>query len=161
MSLEANPSPPPANSPIAAVGIVCFDEQGRVLLIRRGNPPRAGDWSIPGGRLEWGETLVSAALRELYEETAIEADILGLIDAVDGIFSSRTTGIVHRHYVLIDYVATYRSGTARAGDDATEARFVALAALADYALWDKTVDIIHRGHAIWQSAQTAFINPQT
>jgi 8-oxo-dGTP diphosphatase len=138
-----------ANSPLPAVGIVCFDDAGRVLLIRRGNPPRMGDWSIPGGKLEWGETLVDAALRELQEETGIHAEILGLIDVMDGIFSSRTTGVVHSHYVLVDYVAAYRAGDLLAGDDAAEARFVSLDQLADYRLWSSTIEVIHKGYKIW------------
>jgi 8-oxo-dGTP diphosphatase len=120
-----------------------------VLLIRRGNPPRQGDWSIPGGRLEWGEKVINAALRELAEETGVHAEILGLIEVVDGIFTSRTSGDVTRHYVLIDYVARYRSGVVRAGDDASDACFVALETLETYDLWDETTRIIHAGHRLW------------
>jgi 8-oxo-dGTP diphosphatase len=143
MTLEAKPIP------IPAVGIVCFNDDGHVLLIRRGNPPRQGDWSIPGGRLEWGEKVINAALRELAEETGVHAEILGLIEVVDGIFTSRTSGDVTRHYVLIDYVARYRSGVVRAGDDASDACFVALETLETYDLWDETTRIIHAGHRLW------------
>ncbi|WP_085338812.1 NUDIX hydrolase [Aquidulcibacter paucihalophilus] len=146
MTLEAKPVPVPA------VGIVCFNELGHVLLIRRGNPPRQGEWSMPGGKLEWGEKAMDAAIRELAEETGVTAEILGLIDVVDGIFTSRSTGDVTRHYVLIDYVARYRSGTVRAGDDASEARFVALETLDTFGLWDETIRIIHAGHRLWLTA---------
>jgi 8-oxo-dGTP diphosphatase len=132
-------------SPVPAVGIVCFNAAGEVLLIRRGTPPRLGEWSIPGGRLEWGEMTKDAALRELREETGVEAQIMGLIDVVDGIFTSRTNGHVTRHYVLIDYVARHLSGVPRAGDDAAEARFVATEDLGKFALWDKTLQIIEAG----------------
>jgi len=60
-----------------------------VLLIRRGKPPRLGEWSLPGGRIEWGERAEAAALRELREETAVEGAILGLLDVVDGLFGER------------------------------------------------------------------------
>lgn len=143
MTLEAKPVP------IPAVGIVCFNDDGHVLLIRRGNPPRQGEWSMPGGKLEWGERAVDAALRELLEETGVTAEIIGLIDVVDGIFTSRTTGEVTRHYVLLDYVARYCAGSVKAGDDASEARFVALEDLAAYKLWDETIRIIHAGHKLW------------
>ncbi|MCE2890793.1 MAG: NUDIX hydrolase [Aquidulcibacter sp.] len=147
MTLEAKPVP------IPAVGIVCFNDDGQVLLIRRGNPPRQGEWSMPGGKLEWGEKAVDAALRELAEETGVTGEILGLIDVVDGIFTSRTTGNVTRHYVLIDYVAYYLSGTVAAGDDASEARFVALDTIETYGLWDETIRIIHAGYKLWQAAR--------
>jgi 8-oxo-dGTP diphosphatase len=140
---DDNPARP--SHPIPAVGIVCFNALGEVLLIERGTPPRKGEWSIPGGRLEWGETAKAAALRELREETGVEAEIVGLIDVVDGIFTSRTSGETTRHYVLIDYVARHISGDPKAGDDAAQARFVALKDLHHYELWDQTLAIIEAG----------------
>ncbi len=147
MTLEAKPVP------IPAVGIVCFNDDGQVLLIRRGNPPRQGEWSMPGGKLEWGEKAVDAAVRELMEETGVTAEIIGLIDVVDGIFTSRNSGDVTRHYVLIDYVARYLSGPVAAGDDASEARFVALETIETFGLWDETIRIIHAGHKLWQAVR--------
>ena len=131
--------------PVAAVGIACFNADGEVLLIQRGTPPRLGEWSIPGGKLEWGETLKAAALRELVEETGVEAQIVGLIDVVDGIFTSRSTGGTTRHFVLIDYLARHVSGDPIAGDDAANACFVPLRDLTDYHLWDETLRTIHAG----------------
>lgn len=131
--------------PIVAVGVVCFNAHGEVLLIRRGTPPRLGEWSIPGGKVEWGETLLAAAARELREETGVQADAFGLIDVVDGIFTSRTSGEVTRHYVLVDYVARYIGGDLMAGDDAAEAIFAALDDLPHYQLWERTLQIIEAG----------------
>jgi 8-oxo-dGTP diphosphatase len=133
--------------PVPAVGVVCFNAAGEVLLIQRGTPPRQGEWSIPGGKLEWGETARAAALRELKEETGVDAEIIGLIDVVDGIFTSRTTGDVTRHYVLIDFVARHISGKPIAGDDAQDARFVAKDDFATYGLWDETLRIIAQGRS--------------
>lgn len=107
--------------PVAAVGVVCL-RGDEVLLVRRGAPPLEGDWSLPGGRIEWGELARDAALRELSEETGCEADMVGLIDVIDGLWPER-------HYVLIDYLALWRSGEPRAGDDAREARFFSVAEL--------------------------------
>ena len=140
-------SPPRPIHPVPAVGVVCFNDAGDVLLIRRGTAPRLGEWSIPGGRLEWGETTKAAALRELKEETGVDAELIGLIDVVDGIFTSRTHGDITRHYVLIDYVARHISGVPVAGDDAAEARFVTPADLPTYGLWEETIRIIEAGRS--------------
>ena len=70
--------------PVPCVGVVCL-RGDEALLIKRSKPPRQGDWSIPGGRIEWREPVRDAALRELKEETGVEAELLGLIDVVDGI----------------------------------------------------------------------------
>ncbi|MEJ6790700.1 NUDIX hydrolase [Brevundimonas sp. BR2-1] len=123
-------------SPVPAVGVVCL-RGDEVLLIRRGTPPRQGEWSLPGGRIEPGERAVDAALRELREETGVEAEITGLIDVVDGIFPDSD-----RHYVLIDYAARWMSGEPVAGDDAVEARFVALDQVEALVNWSETRRII-------------------
>ncbi len=98
------------------MGVVCL-RGDEVLLIRRGKAPRLGEWSIPGGRLEWGERVEAAALRELEEETGVQAELLGLLDVVDGAFDP------DNHNVLIDYAARWLAGEPAAGDDAAEARF--------------------------------------
>ena len=120
--------------PVPAVGVVCL-RGDEVLLIRRGAPPLQGEWSLPGGRIEWGEPVERAALRELSEETGVTAELLGLIAVVDGLFGER-------HYVLIDYAARWVSGEPRAGDDATDARFWPLAEIGRLGLWDETGRII-------------------
>lgn len=123
-------------SPIPAVGVVCL--RGReVLLIRRGRPPRAGEWSLPGGRIEPGEGVREAALRELGEETGVEAELLGLLDVVDGVFPEHG-----RHYVLIDHAARWLSGEPRAGDDAAEARFFPLEQALALVDWSETRRVI-------------------
>jgi 8-oxo-dGTP diphosphatase len=118
--------------------VVCLrraTEGPEVLLIRRGKPPRLGEWSLPGGHIEWGERAADAALRELGEETAVEADILGLLDVVDGLFGAR-------HYVLVDYAVRWTTGDPRAGDDATEAAFWPAATAIDLVDWSETKRII-------------------
>ena len=113
-----------------------------VLLIRRGKPPRRGEWSIPGGRVEWGERCESAALRELGEETGVEAELLGLLDVVDGLFDPAADGQPTSHAVLIDYAARWRSGEPRAGDDAMEARFWRASEAIQLVQWRETKRII-------------------
>lgn len=129
------------NHPVPTVGVVCL-KGDEVLLIRRGQPPRLNQWSLPGGRLEWGETLDAAALRELKEETGVEAQLLGLIDVVDGVFPARPGGEITRHYVLIDYAARWIDGDPVAGDDAAEARFVSRGEAMALVEWDETRRVI-------------------
>ncbi len=117
------------------MGVVCLRGEA-VLLIRRGRPPLQGSWSLPGGRVEWGEALEAAALRELAEETGVTADLLGLVDVVDGVFGPDT------HYVLVDYAAFWRSGEPQAGDDAVDAAFHPLDGLAGLGLWSETLRVI-------------------
>jgi len=124
--------------PVPCAGVVCLRPGAGgpdVLLIRRGKPPRMGEWSLPGGRIEWGERAVDAALRELTEETGVEAEVLGLLDVVDGLFGER-------HYVLVDYAVRWRSGEPKAGDDATEAAFWPAPEAVDLVDWSETKRII-------------------
>jgi 8-oxo-dGTP diphosphatase len=124
------------------VGAVCLRGDA-VLLIRRGKPPLQGSWSLPGGRIEPGERAADACARELFEETGVEARLLGLVDVVDGLFPATGSGDEARHYVLIDYAFAWTAGEPIAGDDAAEARFHPIADLASLGLWRETVRIIH------------------
>jgi len=137
----------PLPNPVPAVGVVCFRDD-QVLLIRRGTPPRLGEWSLPGGRIEPGERAVEAALRELHEETGVRADIRGLVDVVDGLFA-------RHHYVLIDYLAEWREGEPVAGDDAAEARFWSMDDAIAAVSWDETRRILVQARAM-REAQRDF-----
>ncbi|WP_300390541.1 NUDIX hydrolase [Henriciella sp.] len=145
--IRKQPQPVEGLRPQAAVGVVCIRD-GQVLLIRRGTPPMTGEWSLPGGRIEPGEPARQAALRELYEETGVEAEITGLVDVVDAIVENREGTLVTRHYVLCDFAARWRSGEPVAGDDAADARFFPLDALDDLKLWDETERVIHAAIAL-------------
>jgi len=127
--------------PVPAVGIVCFRDE-EVLLIRRGTPPKQGEWSLPGGRVEPGEPVRDAALRELREETGVEAKLLGLVDVVDAIFENQARDLITRHYVLVDFAAEWVSGQVMAGDDAADAQFFHLSELASLEMWDETLRVI-------------------
>lgn len=128
-------------TPVPAVGVVCL-KNDHVLLIRRGKPPRQGEWSLPGGRIEPGERAVDAALRELLEETGVVARIGGLVDVVDGLFPESG-----KHYVLIDYWAEWQSGIVQAGDDAAEARFFCVNDALAKVSWEETRRIIRQAVA--------------
>jgi 8-oxo-dGTP diphosphatase len=136
----------PVMRPVPAVGTACFRGDD-VLLIRRGTKPLAGDWSIPGGKLEFGESLADGALRELHEETGVTARIIGLVDVVDAVFTSRRSGETARHYVLFDYAAVWEAGEPLAGDDAAHAEWISPDRLDALGLWDETRRIIDAARA--------------
>ncbi|MCX7839666.1 MAG: NUDIX hydrolase [Anaerolineae bacterium] len=128
--------------PIAGVGvIVCKDDA--VLLIRRGKPPRAGEWGIPGGVVELGETWRDAARREVREECGIEIRIEAIADAVDIIVHDDAARVQY-HYALVDFAASYVSGDLRASSDVLEARWVAFSELHHFPLPDKTRAVIRK-----------------
>ena len=126
--------------PIVGIGIVVF-RASQVLLIRRGKPPREGGWSLPGGAQELGETVFEAGRREVREETALEVEIIDTVAVVDSI-TRDGDGAVEYHYTLVDLVAEWRAGEARAGGDAAEVIWADPDALEPYALWTETVRVI-------------------
>lgn len=128
MSAPVSREYPPC--PLVAVGVFVL-RGDRCLIVRRGQPPSQGDWSIPGGRVELGETLRQAALRELAEECgpALRVDLKGVAVTLDRI-ATAPGGRVRYHYVLIDFVAEHLAGEPTAGTDALEVRWATLADLA-------------------------------
>ncbi len=132
--------------PYVGVGIVVFRDES-VVLVERAKPPIRHRWSIPGGAQEMGETVRQAALRELMEETGLEADLIGLIDVVDSITHDAESRVRY-HYTLVDFAAEWRSGEAVAGDDAGAVRWVPLSELDGMDLWAETVRIIRRGQSM-------------
>ena len=122
--------------PEVCVGAIAVAED-RLLLVRRGHGPAAGVWSVPGGRLEVGETLAEAVLRELAEETALEGVCDGLVGWVERM------GLDH-HYVILDFAVTILEPTEpRAGDDAAEAEWVPLDEVAHRRLADGLAEFLH------------------
>jgi len=106
------------------VGAIVFDAQGRLLMIQRGHDPGAGLWSIPGGRIEPGETDQQALVREILEETNLQVSAGKIIGRV------QREGLGGTVIDIRDYAATVTGGTLRAGDDAADARWVAASELA-------------------------------
>ena len=130
-------------TPFVGVGAIIIEDD-RVLLVKRGNPPLAGEWSIPGGLLEVGETLRAAAVREAWEETSLRveaADLLGVYDRVLPGESGRTL----YHYVLIDFLCRRISGEAKAGGDAAEVRWVSREEAGKLSLAEDTAEVIRLG----------------
>jgi 8-oxo-dGTP diphosphatase len=106
------------------VGALIFRE-GRVLLVRRGHAPSLGEWSIPGGALEVGETLADGVKREVREETGLAVDPLAVVEVVDRIVRDET-GRVQFHYVLVDYLCRVSGGSEAWADDAVGLRWATM-----------------------------------
>lgn len=116
----------PARPIPATIAVVLRDDQ--VLLVRRANPPDAGRWGFPGGKIERGETIAAAAVRELLEETAVRAEAQDVLTAVDA-FDHDDSGALRRHFILIAVACRWISGEPVAGDDALEAGWFTVADL--------------------------------
>jgi ADP-ribose pyrophosphatase len=114
--------------PQVAVGAIVFHAQ-RVLLVRRAKPPAAGEWAIPGGRVDLGETLQQAAQRETLEETGVSVRAHEPVFTFD-LIERDPDGAVQFHYVVVDLMADYVKGTPQPGGDAADARWVSPAELA-------------------------------
>jgi len=110
-----------APSPVPAVIAVVIHE-GQALLVRRANPPDAGLWGFPGGKIDFGETVADAAVRELLEETGITGEAQEVITTLDILVPS-DNGDIRQHYILIAVRCRWLSGSPMAGDDALEARW--------------------------------------
>jgi 8-oxo-dGTP diphosphatase len=115
---------------------------GRVLIVRRSKPPLLGLWSFPGGHIEPGERAVEAALRELKEETAVEAVIEGILDVRDVLVGDRAE--LRAHYVLAVYYATWRAGDPISATDVDDARFVRTEELTSYVLTEGVRSLAER-----------------
>lgn len=116
-------------------------EKGSFLLIQRGKDPMKGSWSLPGGKLELGESLHDGLSREITEETGLTVRIGPLLDVVDYIEKDED-GAVRNHYCLVDYLAFWQSGDAVADSDAAAVKWVTLEDIKDYALWSETRRLI-------------------
>jgi ADP-ribose pyrophosphatase YjhB (NUDIX family) len=108
-------------APLMGVGAVVVDE-GRVLLVRRGSEPLKGHWSLPGGLLELGESLMDGVKREVREETGLLVEPVELIELLDRIHREETR--VRYHYVIADYLCRVAGGQLQAASDAEAARWV-------------------------------------
>lgn len=127
--------------PEVAVAGIAFDEGGRVLLIERGRGSARGQWTVPGGRVEGGETLAIALVREMREETGLEVEVGALVTVFERI------GADH-HYVIHDHLVRVIGGVLCAGDDAAAARWVAWDELSALPLSEGLMPVLERARAM-------------
>lgn len=141
------------DAPRVGVGAVILDGD-RVLLVKRGQPPSQGKWSIPGGLVHLGERIEAALRREVEEECGVQVRLLGLCGVIDRVrLAPDGQGAptrVHYHYVIIDYVAAVEVGTPRAGSDAAEVRWVRVSELGDYDTTEGLADMVDRAVRLGQ-----------
>ncbi len=140
-------------APLVGVGVVVLNAQGDVLLVKRGRPPRAGEWSLPGGLIDLGERLRDAAAREVREECGIEVAVQDFVATFEPILRD-AAGEIEYHYVIIDYWATHLSGEAVAQDDASAVAWTPVAGLAPFQLRYDTLKVIGDAYAAWCARQT-------
>jgi 8-oxo-dGTP diphosphatase len=130
------------DSPRVGVGAVVLHE-GRVLLVRRGHPPLAGKWSLPGGLCELGETTAECARREVEEECGLGIRVVELAGVLDRVVRDEA-GRIRYHWVLVDYLAVPESNQVTAGSDAAEVRWVDIDRVDDLDHTDGLVEMIQR-----------------
>ena len=128
--------------PIVGVGAVIIDD-GKVVLIKRRYEPLKGQWSLPGGGVEVGETLETAVAREMLEETGLEVEVGPVIEVFDRITRDEDQRVRY-HYVLVDYLCWPVAGVLQAGSDADAAVLVDLAQLEPFQLTKKATAVIER-----------------
>lgn len=133
-------------APLVGVAAAVFDDTGCVLLVKRGRPPRAGTWGLPGGLLDLGERLVDGVRREVSEECGVEIEVGGLLAAFEPI-QWDDEGRVEYHYVVLDYWARLVSGEAAAHDDADDLAWVRHDELDRYTLSADTRAVVEMGFA--------------
>lgn len=138
--------------PYVGIGVAVF-RPGHVLLIKRGKPPRLGEWSLPGGAQELGETVFEAARREVMEETGVTIDDLRLIDVIDSIRRDAEDQVKF-HFTLIDLAARWTGGEPMAGTDAMHAEWVPLERVPVLGMWPETNRVIKTGFSLISLDQT-------
>ncbi len=142
-----NPPSAPVRPIVAVLAVVIHD--GKLLLVQRANPPDAGLWGVPGGKVEFGETLLAATERELFEETGITAVAERIFTAVDA-YDRSEEGQLRQHFVLVAVRCQWRAGVPVAADDALDAKWIALQDLETSRDLSQDVAMVAR-----QAAQTA------
>jgi 8-oxo-dGTP diphosphatase len=144
--------------PVVGVGGVVI-ENGRALMIRRGSEPLLGQWSIPGGTLELGESLENGVIRELKEETGLTVRIVEMIEVFDRIYEDEADAAKKKgpryHYVIIDYLCERLDGEAKAGSDVTDVAFATEDEFVKYGLTETATRILRKAFVMDRARRAA------
>jgi 8-oxo-dGTP diphosphatase len=132
--------------PIVGVGAVIVD-RGNVLLVRRAHPPLQGEWSLPGGAVEVGETMIDALVREVREETSLIVDVGALVDVIERV-QRDAQGQVEYHFIVADFLCRVTGGSLVPASDAEAARWVPLDELAPFRLTGQAVAVIDKARRL-------------
>ena len=131
------------DAPMVGVGAVIVD-QGRVVLVKRAHLPMVGEWSIPGGAVELGETVREAMIREAREETGLDVQPMALLGVIDRVIRDENKSVLY-HYVLVDYYCRPIGGELCAGSDCDGARWFSLGEVAKLPLPNDTAEVVRMG----------------
>lgn len=134
-------------APIVGIGAVVIDGE-KVLLVRRGHEPLKGEWSLPGGALEVGETLEQGVAREVLEETGLTVAPVALVEVLDRITRDEPSGQVRYHYVLVDFLCRMVSGELSCASDAEDACWAARQDLYQYSVAPVTLRVIDKAFGL-------------
>lgn len=148
------PSPvaPAPHWPKAAASAAIFRDDGKLLIGLRGKDPSRVVWSLPGGHIEPGETAGNAALREIREETGIEAELLGLVD-INDVILRRADGSLQAHYLLTIFYGRWLAGEPVPDDDCLEARFCNVDEIEALKTTDRLLHFATLSHELWLAHQ--------
>ncbi len=135
--------------PIVGVGALTWNGD-QVLLVKRRNKPRQGEWSLPGGAQHLGETVQQAIVREVQEEAGIHIQVTDIVDVIDVIDPDENNKIRH-HYTLIDVLAEYTGGEVMAGDDASDAAWFTLERALEVVSWEETRRVLKKSFVMKQA----------
>ena len=136
-------------TPVVGVGAVVFDNQAgeRVLLVKRGHEPLKGEWSLPGGKLELGETLEDAVAREVLEETGLIVEVGPVVEVVNRV-QRTAAGDVEYHFVIVDYLCRTRDGRLTCGSDADDVQWVRVGDLPAWRVTEKAMEVVRKARAL-------------
>jgi mutator protein MutT len=153
----ADPSRMHPGRPIVGVGAVVVRE-GRVLLVKRGHAPLKGEWNLPGGALELGETLVAAVAREVLEETGVFVDVGPVVEVLDHVQRAED-GLVEYHHVIVDYKCRSTSDHLVRGSDAEDVRWVELSELEALRVTPAAIAVVRKALSLsWPDASVSILN---
>lgn len=137
--------------PIVGVGGIVIDRD-RVLLVQRAHPPLAGEWTLPGGGVEVGETLEAAVAREVHEETGLEVTVGPLVELLDRIHLDDEHRVEY-HFVIADYLCRVAGGSLVADSDAADARWVMEAELVSFRVSEKARHVIAKAFHLFSTTR--------